>query len=381
MGKKLIAIMLIAIAIKFFYFFFALTITELNSGYTVNYSESDFFSLFKRNDSGWYQMAAEQGYPKISDPIDLGYSDGKYYKQSVWAFFPLYPILIRQTENLLNLGFQPAAFLLSIIFSISCFIAFYLLCFRIFKINEKESFIYTLFFILFPFHYYYSMYYTEAIFFTFLAFSFLSIHIKKYWLTSILIIPLTLIRPNGIVCLIPLFIYYIETEGGFKKFYSSLKTFNLKDNIQVMWFLTSPIAFGIYCIYQKNMTGYYFAFAMAQAGWYKEFMFPLFALFRRGDFATQFNSVYTIVFMIFSIIAWKKFPLSMNILIWISILLPMASGSALSMPRFISTIFPMTIYFTSFCIKTKIQYLILLLAFSLQLLTFYPWLIGAPISF
>jgi hypothetical protein len=64
------------------------------------------------------------------------------------------------------------------------------------------------------------------------------------------------------------------------------------------------------------MTGYYFAFSIAQAGWYREFMFPLFAFFRRGDFATQFNSVYTILVIILSAMIWKKLPLSMNLLAW-----------------------------------------------------------------
>ena len=65
------------------------------------------------------------------------------------------------------------------------------------------------------------------------------------------------------------------------------------------------------------MTDHYFAFIKAQAGWYKEFMFPLLSLFRRGDLATQFNSVYTILFMLLAIVMAKKLPLSLNVLIWI----------------------------------------------------------------
>jgi len=198
---------------------------------------------------------------------------------------------------------------------------------------------------------------------------------------SLLLIPLTLVRANGIFCLIPLFIYFIEVEGGFRKFYFNLKMLHWQSIRNILCFLSGPIALGLYCIYQKQMTDYYFAFVKAQEGWYKEFMFPLLGLFRSGDVGTQFNSVYTIIFMIISIIAWKRFPLSLNVLIWISILLPLTSGSAACMPRYISVIFPLTIYITSFLINMKWKYYVLFGVLLLQLLTFYPWLISHPFSF
>jgi Gpi18-like mannosyltransferase len=381
MKKNIIKIIVLTLFLKIVYFSFALIVSELNTGYHIEFNKTEFISLFKRNDSYWYQTAAEQGYPKITNPLDLGYSYGKYYKQSVWAHFPFYPLSIRFVEKVSDLNFAYSAFILSIIFSISSFIAFYLLSINVFKINTNESFVYTMFFMFFPFHYYYSMYYTEAVFFAFLAFSFVFISKKKYLINSIFLIPLTLVRPNGIVCLLPLFIYFIEVEGGFKIFYFDVKALNWKKIRNSLYFLSGPIALGLYCIYQKHMTDYYFAFVKAQSGWYKEFMFPLLGLFRRSDVTTQFNSVYTIIFMIISIIAWKKFSLSQNIFIWISILLPLTSGSAASMPRYISVIFPITIYLTSFLISIKWKYPILLGVLSLQLLTFFPWLISHPFSF
>jgi len=381
MKRSLLVIIIAVFALKLIYFLFALSVSEFGHEYQIEGNKDDFFSLFKRNDSYWYQKAAEQGYPEITNPLDLGYSSGKYFKQSVWAHFPFYPLSVRYTEKILNLDFNYSAFILSILFAFTAFTGFYLLCTNVFKINEKDSLLYTLFFISFPFHYYYSMYYTEAMFFTFLAFSFISISCKKYWLTSVLILPLTLLRPNGIICLIPLIIYFIEEEGGFRQIYNYLKSYDLKKIRGLLFFLSAPLALGIYCIYQKHMTGYYFAFIKAQSGWYKEFMFPLLALFRRSDISTQFNSVYTIVFMLICIIAWKKLPLSMNVLIWINILLPMTSGSVACMPRYLSVVFPVTVLFGSYFNKYKWRYLFLITLFCLQLVTFYPWLISHPFSF
>jgi len=378
--KNIIYLIFTSIAIKFIYFLFAVLISKSSFRNQSSSNEISFIHLFKKNDSYWYQKAAETGYPKITNPLDLGWSKGEHFKQSVWAHFPLYPISIRLLEKSMGLDFSQSAFILSLIFSTLSFIAFYLICINLFKRTEKESLFFTLFFILFPFHYYYSMYYTEALFFILLAFSFLSIYYKKYWLTGLLIIPLSLVRPNGIACVLPLFIYYIEIEGGFKELILQLKPKNWKKYLSVLWFITAPIALGIYCLYQKQMTDHYFAFVKAQAGWYKEFMFPLLALFRRSDFTTQFNSIYTILIMLICIGLWKKFPLSLNLLIWISILLPMASGSVACMPRYISVVFPLSVYFASVLIKPKRQFVVLSIVFILQLLTFYTWVIDHPFS-
>jgi hypothetical protein len=360
---------------------FSLAVAKFNPENDTACTVSEFLTLFKKNDSYWYQKAAEEGYPKITNPKDLGYSDGQYFKQSVWAHFPVYPLLIRYTERIFNTDFDTSCFIISFVFTVSSFIGFYLLCISVFKISLKESFLYTLVLMFFPFHYYFSMYYTEALFFTFMAFSFVSIAQKKYWLTSLLLIPLTLVRPNGIVTLIPLAVFFIETEGGFNSFFSRYVKFDRSLLLKSLCFLSAPLSLGVYCLYQKQMTDHYFAFVQAQYGWYKEFMIPFMGLFRRGDFATQFNSVYVLLFMALGVFIWKKLPLSLNLLIWISILLPMASGSVACMPRYISMIFPFTIYLASLFIKTKYRFFILGILFCLQLLTFYPWLFSYPFSY
>ena len=381
MKKYILGIITITLCLKVCYFIFSLCVAKFDSEYQTACTTSEFISVFKKNDSFWYQKAAEEGYPKITNPADLGYSSGKYFKQSVWAHFPLYPLLIRYTERLFNLNFDQSCFILSIIFSLSSFIGFYLLCIHLLKINEKDSFVYTLTLMLFPFHYYFNMYYTEALFFTFLVFSFLSITKKNYWLTGLMLIPLTLVRPNGLITIIPLFIYFMEVEGGFKYFFNRYLKFDKVLILKSLCFLSAPITLGVYCLYQKQMTNHYFAFVQAQYGWYKEFMFPFMGLFRRGDFTTQFNSIYVLVVMVLAVFIWKKLPLSLNVLIWISILLPLASGSVACMPRYISIVFPFTVFITSLFIKSKYRFFILGGLFCLQLLTFHPWLFEHPFSY
>lgn len=375
--KNILRIVIISIIVKVLYIAFSI----FAQGDSSALSMRGYCNTINRNDTGWYEKIASNWYPTITDKKDLGYNNGPEFKQSEWAFFPLYPGLIRITMKWLNIDFSLSALIWSLILSTLAFIGFYLFC-EIYLNDSKKAFYCSLVFLLFPFHYYYSMMYTEALFFTLLIFSFISIHYQRSLALSVLIIPLVLVRPNGIFALIPLYLYFLERNSIVSKWkinFSAL--FSKRVVLQSLLFLTGPIAFLLYCAYQKHMTGYYFAFSIAQAGWYKEFMFPLLSLFRRSDFTSQFNSIYTIVVIIIAFLSWKKLPLSLNIFIWINILLPLCSGSTISMQRYIAIIFPLTIIVSLWFYDMKYRYFMLGILFSLQLFVFYYWLTWSPFSY
>lgn len=377
--KYLFFIVVLSASIKLVYFLFAIGVSSVTDNYDIESNKHEFVNLFKRNDSFWYEKVAHELYPKINNPMDLGYSFGKYYKQSSWAHFPAYPLCIRAVEKVTSLNFSQSCFILSLIFSSLSFLGFYFICIALFSKTNIEALKLTILFMVFPFHYYFSMYYTEALFFSCLAFSFIALHYKKYITTAFLLIPLTLVRPNGIVCVLPLALYFVEQHGGLVLY---LKNWNVSKLKHILIFISAPLALLAYCLYQKQMTGFYFAYVKAQAGWYKEFMFPFMALFRRSDFSTQFNSVYVVIVMIFLIVFRKKFSLSMTILIWINILLPMTSGSVACMPRYISILFPIYLLCGNYLITNyRTFYVSVFVLLILQLATFYPWLIYHPFSF
>jgi hypothetical protein len=379
--KHLLSIILLSVLMKVVYIVFAFSIKQYTGDEVVGSKFNDVLSIFQRNDSYWYKEIVKHGYQKIKNPIELGYVGKDKVIQSSWAMFPVYPLTIKGISTLFQLNFIQSAFIISLLFSALSYILFYIICTSLFSLSAKIAWRNTLIFIVFPFHYYFSMYYTEAMYFSFLAIAFLSIHHRKYWLLCLTLIPLTLVRPNGIVSVLPLFLYFLEKEGGYPFWLNQLKTFNLKRMLSFGWFLSAPISLIIYCLYQKHMTNFYFAYVKAQVGWNKDFMFPLLALFRSGDLSSQFNSVYTILVFVFSFLIRKKIPLSFNILVWISLLLPLSSGSVLSMPRFISILFPLFVLLGS---KISIQkyyigIIVLLLAFHFW--SFYPWLISSPFSY
>ncbi len=375
--KNIIRVIIASLCLKFAYLVFAFLIL----GNTSIFSVKDYSNIIHRNDTGWFEKIATSWYPKVTEKKDLGYNNGLDFKQSEWAFFPLYPGLNRITMKWLDIDFRLSGFFWSILFSTLSFIGFYVFCELYFN-DPKKAFYCSLLFLLFPFHYYYSMMYSEAVFFTFLIYSFIAIHVRRHLLLFLLMIPLVLVRPNGIIVIIPLYIYFLERNSIISKKHINFGLlFSNKNILQTFLFLSGPIAFLLYCVYQKYMTGFYFAFSIAQVGWYKEFMFPLFSLFRGSNIITQFNSYYTVTAILLSIIIWRKLPLSLNIFIWISLLLPLCAGSVTSMPRYIALIFPFMIIIGDWLYPYRYKFYFSGIFFSLQLCVFYYWLTWSPFSY
>jgi hypothetical protein len=220
------------------------------------------------------------------------------------------------------------------------------------------------------------MFYTEALFFTCMIFCFVSIYYKRHIALSLLIIPLVLLRPNGIVLLIPMYLYFLERIGVLSKFKIDFALLFTKRIIyNSLAFLTGPITFSLFCVYQYTMTGYFFAFSIAQKGWYREFMFPVLSFFRDSSFNNQFHSVYTIIIIVYAFLIRKKLPISLNALILLSLLFPLCSGSVLSMSRFISLIFPMFIILSSYLYNLKIKHTVLFVVLILHLVSYGAWIL------
>lgn len=376
--KHIIWLVLFSFGIKFCYLLFPVIQDQDNSKKSLY---DQYIGIAKKNDSYWYERIATYGYPEIQHKRDIGYSEGADFKQSEWAFFPAYPALILFTSRALNITFNNSAFIWSLIFSVLAILGLYLFGLIFFK-DPSMAFYNALLLFSFPFSFYFSMFYTEALFFVLMIYSFICIYYRQYILLTLLLIPLTLVRPNGIIILLPLYLFYLQQNGilqGFKINWNVL--FTSKSILQTSAFLSAPLAFIIYGGYQYEMTGYFFASGIAQEGWYREWTFPLLSFFRRGDLATQFNSIYTIIVIVYAVLIYKKLPVSLNILVLISIGLPLCSGSVTSMTRFISVIFPLFLVMTSLLYRYKFKYAILALILILHFLSFYSWYIDHPISF
>jgi Gpi18-like mannosyltransferase len=378
--KKILIIIVIALLVKIIYVLFSYGVKQYNR-LDAAFNYESIIDVFKKNDTYWYEKISLEGYPSIRHSKEIGFHDGPIFNQSAWAFFPFYPILITIIKNITGLNIDSSLLAISIIFSLLLFVLFYFFTLELYG-SSSEALFFVLLLITMPFHYYFSVFYTESIFLLLIIVNFYAVLIRKYLIMFLMIIPLVLIRPNGIIILIPLYLFMLEHEGLLKRYKFNFKGIFSKKNIKLsFYFVSGPIAFVAYAIYQYYMTGEFFAFNIAQKGWYRDFMFPFLAFFRHGDMATQFNSVYTILFVLLALIAWKKLPLSFNILIWLSVLLPLASGSVMSMPRFISVIFPFTIIIGKQFFQMKNKWSMLGIIFLIQLASFYFWVVDDPLSY
>jgi len=374
MGKRICYIFLLTIGLKISYFlFFKICYSNLEDARKDGW-ERNLITLFSNHDSGWYERIAKDGYPRIAPSGDIGSSEGKQFHQTEWAFFPVYPLTVRAVMWISGADFTHAAFPLAILYCFLCFVAFYFLNIKVLNASEERAFFRTFVFALLPFNYYFSMNYTEALFFILMAFSFIAIKENKLWLLSLLLIPLAIVRANGLVICIPLYFYFLETRGR------SLFKMDKATFLSSFYFITAPLAFAAYCLYQKQMTGMYFAFSAAQAGWYRQTMWPFLSLFRSGDLASQFNSIYVLLYVMVIILFRKKFPLSLNLLLWVSILLPLSSGSVGSIQRFLIVVFPFTILICDAIERINYRKIVWPALFVLHLVTFYLWIVSHPLS-
>ena len=373
MLKRLFQIFLLVIALKVSYFLFYQVCYSNIEAARVEWKR-DFITVFFNSDAGWYERIATTGYPKINEPNEIGNTEGSVYHQTEWAFFPVYPLTVKAVMMVTGLDFKHAAFPLSILYCFLCFVAFYFLNIKVLGSSEEKAFYRLFVFALLPFNYYFSMYYTESLFFALMACAFIMIKENKLWALSLLLIPLAVIRANGLIITLPLYLYFLETRDR------SLLKLDGPTFLRSFYFITAPLAFAGYCLYQKHMTGMYFAFSAAQAGWYRESMAPFLSLFRSGDLASQFNSIYVLVYLVTIILFRKKFPLSLNVLLWISIILPLCSGSTIAIQRYIVPIFPFTIILADLLEKIPMRKIMFASLVVLHFVTFYLWIISHPLS-
>lgn len=379
--SHILKIILFSILLKGLYIVFAFVVDAQKDDFSFSHTTKGVIGLFERNDSYWYKSIHEDGYPEIHSKRDLGWHDKEEFHQSSWGFMPGYPLATKSISLLLNTSFETSAFILSILFSISCFILFYWLAF-LWLDNSQNAFFATLLVMAMPFHYYFSMMYTEGYFFMLFLGAMIAAKKKYFLLLGILTSIMVIIRANGLLMLLPISLFILENDKLLKGLKVQKDVFKWS-SIKQFAFLVLPIlCFAGYILFQYIETGYPFAYSIAQkGGWYREMMFPLTGLFRSGQAHVQFNSWYAIVFMLIAIFAWKKLPLSFNLIIWMNILLPLSAGTSEGMPRYISIIFPLFFLFAYWLKDVKWKMVLIPLLVGLQLFTFYFWLMSSSFSF
>jgi hypothetical protein len=163
-------------------------------------SSVPFINFFSQWDGAWYTQIALFGYPAGTNPLSGN-----------WAFFPLYPFLMRlfgtplyglmsSTEAVLFSGFLIS----NVLFFVSLFLFYHLTKIIFGKISF--ALISTVFFAFWPGALFYSTVYSESLFMTFALGAFYLLEKGKSGKSSIIGFFAALTRSNGLLVFIP-FVY------------------------------------------------------------------------------------------------------------------------------------------------------------------------------
>lgn len=319
--------------------------------------KDDLFFSFCRNDSFWYELIVKNGYE--STPPNGS-------AQSAYAFFPLYPLLIKPFYYLTG-NFTSAAFIFSVFTTIIwVFLQFNYL--RNFNFQFKSIFLFTLFYQCFPFHYFFHMYYSEQLFSILLLSCLIFINRNKPFALFLACILLSLCRPTGLIFSFA-FIFIFNTEfwdqKGFLKWKNYLRFWPLIGGV---------VGLAIFQLYSYLHCGDFLANTHAMKAWNRSFCLPWESFMVQPTFEYEFMAYLVLGLQVLTLISVNKSNFRLKIYALITTIFPLTTGSTDSYYRYFAVNFP--IFQNLFLIinKYKILFiLILMVLMSLNLYAYHYW--------
>lgn len=210
------------------------------------FGENRWLNGWTRWDAGWYKDIAELGYA-IAPRFD---------EQRNVVFFPLYPLLIRAVRTLTH-----HTGMAGLIVSNLCFVIALLLLYRLIlrQYGQEIAKASLILVSVYPFSFYYSAMYSEALFFVLTVAAFTFGHRSQWLLAALMAALASATRFIGVTIGIGLLVLYLEEiEFQIKR---------IRPN--VLWLALSPMGFVAYLIYLAYAFNNPFIFATGRyvEGW------------------------------------------------------------------------------------------------------------------
>ena len=247
--------------------------------------------------------------------------------------------MVYGVKELTDWDYFDSALLLSSVLSL---LALYLL-YQLLKLlaNQKAAFYTVLLMMVWPFGYFLHAYYTEALFLSLICGMMLAILNWRWWAVALLGPLLVLCRPNGSAMGLPIGLFALEELGMFNRERRKvLLSQGIRPFLPLLCFVTMPLALLGWCLYLDHQTGDAFAFMTAQQGWHRKTQWPWQSLWAEGRWTLQLLSFYTVGIALWYLLMARRQRLSLKVMFWVSLLLPLSAGSAISMGRFMGIVFP-----------------------------------------
>jgi Gpi18-like mannosyltransferase len=273
------------------------------------------------NDSAWYLSIVKNGYEKA--PFSTA-------KQANWAFFPLHPLLWRLA------GWASGEWLWSglLLANLLAYAGFALLWHLARRLTDSDDIAddAVLYASFWPASYFMSLPQTEALFFVLTTLSFLAALDRRRWVVAVAGIAAGLTRLNGLFLLPSLLLQWSKEKN---KWTGALALAAI------------PMGLAAFMIYLWNLTGNPFAFKDIQVTWGRHLTTPwsplVMALGNVKRIAVPWNPILlhliTIGIALASIATcWRRRWLGLACFTALTLLAPLATGSLMSITRYLSVV-------------------------------------------
>jgi len=316
--------------------------------YVFIYSKHLWLDIWGVWDTGWYLDIATNGYSLPGTNPEAG-------NQANYAFFPLYPLLIKILGVIIGDNYTAGIILSNIFLIVACIFLYKLVCLKSDQDTALRSVKYLF---LFPTAFIFSGVFTESLFLLLTLICFYYAKREQWLFVGIAGLFLSLTRVNGIFVILPLSYEYLK-----------IKRFRLNNiRINSLYLLLIPFGLFIFASYNYYLTGDFLAFVHIQSAWHRHLNSPLKVL-SSGlfslDYNNYFSAYFTLLFLGVLIIYYKKVDFSYWIFGMYSILIPLSTKLE-SMPRYILPVFPLYLIFAELSNNSKVDQFVTLSLALLQ---------------
>lgn len=343
-------------------------------GYNHFHGSTNFINAINIWDSGWYRGIIENGY-------NLHPYDNIIGNPANWAFFPLYPFIVKAIHYIFPIDISLLGSIVSTLFFLFALIVSYVYIIETRK-NKKQGLFFILMMSFGMYSFYFSILYTESLYLFLLVLALYFLHKDKYILVGFIGALLSATRNMGVMIVFGVLVQYTATylkskDKSVKGYIVSI----LKDPNLILGILLIPLGLFTYMAYLGRLIGDPLAFAHIQIAWDRTISNPIIQIMN-GLLSGDKYSFYLAVWALFGILCviwlaiekrWIEFTLA-----FLFIIVPLTAGLQ-SIPRFIMGSFVYMLSFSDIINKLNKQWLwiiVIILSSLGEILMLFKWFEG-----
>lgn len=300
-------------------------------GYLMTHSTAPLYHVFCQWDCGWYNSIINHGYE--TEPINH-----RHESAASWAFFPLHPLTLYYTRELLFfLGHNSDLFIVN-----GFLLCSLLVLYRYYKINHTtRDALFCLLLVAFsPYSVYFSVPYTESLALLLALLVFYHASVDQWVYAGLFAALLSATKVIGVLIVFPMLVIALRK-------YSVKSLIRLDQGTEHVVFslILAPLGLFLYMFYLYHHVGDVFAFKNVQVAWSRQIGNPVTVLLE--GLSNPFNIKFYFALITVSglgltayLVKRRLYPEA--ILLGLGILMPL-STHLVSIPRYIFGLFPVYI--------------------------------------